>query len=113
MSLAVRSSYMRFSKDCHPEDPVNLKNKLTNKNQEKYKDELIKAKEEVNKKRQESTLLKIENSKLIDENNKNIKIIESFLTEAGKNVGEYLLGKSNEYTNGNGIRNPQGVDGSK
>ena len=57
-------------------------------------------KDEVNKKRQEVSLLKIENAKLDEENNKNIQIIESFLMEAGKNVGEYLLGKHNSPTNG-------------
>ena len=31
--------------------------------------------------------------RLEDENNKNSKIIENFLNEAGKNVGEFLLGK--------------------
>ena len=68
-------------------------------------------KDEVNKKRQEVSLLKIENMKLDEENNKNVQIIESFLMEAGKNVGEYLLGKSNSPTNG--ITKPLSEDGCK
>lgn len=64
--------------------------------------------------------MKIENSKLTDENNKNLRIIESFLTESAKNVGEYLLGKSNnnynnniDSSNGNGLRKNQMEEGSK
>jgi len=45
-------------------------------------------------------MLKIEYSKLEEDNNKNIKIIENFLTEAGKNVGEFLLGKTPISPNG-------------
>jgi len=47
------------------------------------------------------TMMKIEYAKLEEDNNKNIKIIENFLTEAGKNVGEYLLGKTITAQNGN------------
>lgn len=61
----------------------------------------MKIKDELNRKKQEISLLKIENIKLEEDNNKNIKIIENFLMEAGKNVGEYLLGKSFSPTNGN------------
>jgi len=45
------------------------------------------------------TMLKIEYAKLEEDNNKNVKIIENFLTEAGKNVGEFLLGKNNSPSN--------------
>lgn len=37
-------------------------------------------------------MMKIEYAKLEEDNKKNTKIIENFLTEAGKNVGEFLLG---------------------
>jgi len=57
-------------------------------------------KEEVNKKRHEMTMMKIEYAKLEEDNNKNVKIIENFLTEAGKNVGEFLLGKTQTFPNG-------------
>lgn len=46
------------------------------------------------------TMMKIEYAKLEEDNNKNIKIIENFLTEAGKNVGEFLLGKTLSPSNG-------------
>lgn len=57
--------------------------------------------------------MKIENAKILEENNKNVKIIESFLTESGKNVGEYLLGKplDSPSPNGLGVRKP--IEGSK
>lgn len=44
--------------------------------------------------------LKIEYAKLEEDNNKNVKIIENFLTEAGRNVGEYLLNKDSPNSNG-------------
>lgn len=61
------------------------------------------------------TLMKIEYAKLEEDNNKNIKIIENFLTEAGKNVGEFLLGKStllgssghNNFNNTNNLNDEQ------
>ena len=62
-------------------------------------------KEEVNRKRQEMTLMKIEYTKLEEDNNKNIKIIENFLTEAGKNVGEFLLGKKTSFGASSGQNN--------
>jgi hypothetical protein len=39
-------------------------------------------------------MLKIEYAKLEEDNNKNIKIIENILIEAGKNVGDGLVGKT-------------------
>lgn len=45
------------------------------------------------------TYMKSEYAKLEDDNNKNMKIIENFLTEAGKNMGEFLLGKSQKGIN--------------
>lgn len=101
MSLAARSSYMRFSKDYQAEDVVSLFCCFTQTKikKDKFKDELIKLKEEVNRKRQEMTLMKIEYAKLDEDNNKNVKIIENFLTEAGKNVGEFLLGKNTSFGN--------------
>ena len=64
------------------------------------KEELFKLKDEVNKKRHEITMMRMEYAKLEEDNNKNIKIIENFLTEAGKNVGEFLLGKTASSFNG-------------
>lgn len=52
------------------------------------------------------TMMKIEYAKLEEDNNKNIKIIENFLTEAGKNVGEFLLGKNTSFgASGSGQNN--------
>ena len=45
------------------------------------------------------TQMKSEYAKLEEDNNKNMKIIENFLTEAGKNMGEFLLGKSQKGIN--------------
>lgn len=46
------------------------------------------------------SMMKIEYAKLEEDNNKNIKIIENFLAEAGKNVGEFLLCKTHTAING-------------
>lgn len=56
--------------------------------------------------------MKIENNKLNEENKKNVKIIENFLSEAGKNVGEYLLGKQQSDPT-NGLRKSINDDGGK
>ena len=61
------------------------------------------------------TIIKIEYARLEEDNNKNIKIIENFLTEAGKNMGEFLLGKNtslgntaqNNFNNQNNINEEQ------